>query len=102
MISLPMKALKRGGSPIRIIYLLCRHRRHYLSLLMQSYPAIPKHLQRQTKAIFVCYPKERRDLKMIDDENDMLTDDELVVAKEFFMEVKACMSIYTKRISRWI
>ena len=39
---------------------------------------------------------------MIDDENDMLTDDELVVAKEFFMEVKACMSIYTKRISRWI
>ena len=42
------------------------------------------------------YLKERADLKMIHDENDVLTDDELVVARSFFEEVKPCMSIYTK------
>ena len=36
-----------------------RHRDRYLWLLMQSYSAIPKNLRRQTKAIFVLYPKER-------------------------------------------
>ena len=39
--------------------------RHYLWLLTQSYPAIPKHLRRQAKAIFMWYPKERGDLKMM-------------------------------------
>ena len=33
---------------------------------------IPKNLRRQAKAIFVWYPKERRDLKMVHDENDVL------------------------------
>ena len=46
-----------------------RHRGHYLWLLRQSYTAIPKNLRRQAKAIFVWYPKERADLKMIHDEN---------------------------------
>ena len=32
--------------------------------------------------IFVWYPKERGDLKMIHDENNVLTDDELVVVKD--------------------
>ena len=32
--------------------------------------------------IFVWYPKERGDLKMILDENNVLTDDELVVVKD--------------------
>ena len=34
------------------------HRNHYLWLLTQSYSAIPKNLRRQTKAMFVWYPKE--------------------------------------------
>ena len=34
-------------------------------------------------AIFVWYPKERTDLKMIHDENDVLTDYELVVVRNF-------------------
>ena len=42
---------------------------------------MPKKLGRQTKTIFVWYPKERADLKMIQDENDVLTDDELVIIR---------------------
>ena len=42
---------------------------------------MPKKLGRQTNAIFVWYPKERADLKMIHDENDVLTDDELVIIR---------------------
>ena len=63
-----------------------RHRRHYLWLLTQSYTAIPKNLRRQVKAIFVWYPKERADLKMIHDENYVLTDDELVVVRGILSE----------------
>ena len=51
-----------------------RHRGHYLWLLTQSYTAIPKNLRRQAKTIFVCYPKEREDLKAIHGGNDVLTD----------------------------
>ena len=60
-----------------------RHRDHYLWLLTQSYSAIPKDLRRHSKSIFVCYPKERGDLKMIHDENNVLTDDELVIDRDF-------------------
>ena len=42
------------------------------------------------------YPKARIDLKMIPDENDMLADDELVVARNFKKKVKTRMSLYTK------
>ena len=73
-----------------------RHRGHYLWLLTQSYSAIPKNLRRQAKAIFVWYPKEREDLKMIHDGNDVLTDDELVVVRDQLKIVKTCMLIYTK------
>ena len=65
-----------------------RHRDHYLWLLTQCYTAIPKDLTRQAKAIFVWYPKERGDLKEIQDENDVLTDDELVVARGLLRESK--------------
>ena len=51
---------------------------------MQSYKGIPKKFREQAKSIFVWYPKARIDLKMIQDENDVLMDDELVVARDFF------------------
>ena len=63
-----------------------RHQGHYLWLLTQSYTAIPKHLRKQAKAIFVWYPKERGGLKAIHEENDVLTDDELVVARGLLRE----------------
>ena len=74
--------------------ILGRHGGHYLWLLTQSYSAIPKDLRRQAKAIFVWYPKERGDLKTIHDENDVLTDDELVVARDFLKKSKyTCLDI---------
>ena len=74
-----------------------RHRNHYLWLLTQSYCVIPKNLRRQAKAIFVWYPKERADLKMIHDENNVLTDDELVVVRDLLRKSKhACVYIRNK------
>ena len=52
------------------------------------YKCIPKKLREQAKAIFVWYPKGRIDLKMIHAENDVLTDDELVVARDFLKSKK--------------
>ena len=71
-----------------------RHRDHYPWLLTQPYSALPKNLRTQAKAIFVWYPKEREDLKMIHDENNVLTDDELVIDKGLLKESKhACLYI---------
>ena len=51
-------------------------------------------MREQAKAIFVWYPKARIDLKMIHDENDVLMDDALVVARGFLKESKyACLYI---------
>ena len=76
MISSLMKDLTRGGSLYQNLVISGRHRGHYLWLLTQSYSAIPKTLRRQNKAIFVWHPKQRADLKMIHDENNMLSDHE--------------------------
>ena len=63
-------------------------------MLTQSYSAIPKTLRTQAKAIFVWHPKERADLKMIHDENHVLTDDKLVIVKDFLKASKhACLYI---------
>ena len=46
------------------------------------------------KAIFVWYPKKRPDLKAIHKENDILTDNELIVAKKFLKKSKyGCLYI---------
>ena len=71
-----------------------RHKNHYLWLLTQSYTAIPKNLRRQAKAIFTWYPKERGDMRTIHKENDILTNDELIVVNEHLKNLKqACLYI---------
>ena len=67
-----------------------RHRGHFLWLVTQSYSAIPKNLRRQDKAIFVWYPKERADLKVIHDKNNVkcVTDNELAIFKDFLRKSK--------------
>ena len=40
------------------------------------------------------YPKEKTDLKMIHDENDLLTNDELVVARGILRESNMRVYIY--------
>ena len=77
------ESLDKSRQPLLELSISGRHQGHYLWLLTHSYAAIPKNLRRQTKAIFVWYPKERGSLKMIHNENDVLTNDELVAAKNF-------------------
>ena len=75
------ESLDKRRQPLLELNTSGRHRGHYLWLVTQSYTAIPKNLRRQAKVIFVRYPKEKADLKLIHDENDVLTDDELVVVR---------------------
>ena len=82
------ESLNKRRQPLLEFSILGRHRGHSLWLLMQSYLAIPKNLRKQTKAIFVSYPKERTDLSAIHDENDVLTGNELVVARDFLKKSK--------------
>ena len=85
--------------PILELAISGRHRDHYLWLLMQPYSFISKNLRRQAKAIFVWYPKERTDLKMIHDENNVLTDDELVIVRDFLRTSKhACLNIRNEHL----
>ena len=88
------KDLDKKRQPLLELAISSRHRGHYLWLLTQSYKVIPKKFREQAKGIFVWYPKARVDLKMIHDENYVLTDDELVVARSFLKKSKhACLYI---------
>ena len=69
-----------------------RYRSHYLWLLTQSYSATPGNSRRQAKAIFVWYPKERADLKIMQDEKNVLTNYELVLVREFLCCLKIMQS----------
>ena len=51
-------------------------------LLTQSYTAVPKNLRRQKKMLFVWYPNEKSDLKIIDQETNVIPDGELDSVKE--------------------
>ena len=88
------EGLHKRRQPLLELAVSGRHRGHYVSFLTQPYPAIQKNLRRQVKVIFVWYPKGRADLKMIHDENSLLTDDELVVVRDFLKKSKhACLYI---------
>ena len=89
------ESLNKRRQPLLELAISDRHHDHYLWLLTQSYSAIPKDLRRQAKAMFKWYPKERADLKMIHDEKNVLTDDELVIVRGLLKESKqACIYIY--------
>ena len=52
--------------------------------------------------IFAWYAKERGDLKLINDENNVLTDDELVIARNFLRTSKhACLYIRNEHPCRF-
>ena len=71
-----------------------RHKDHYLWMLTQLYTGIPKNLRRQVKQLFIWYPKERADFRIIHEENDVLTNEELPLAKAKLKESKhACLFI---------
>ena len=80
--SMTSPVFDKRRQPLLELAISDRNRDHYLWLLTQSCSGILKNLRRQAKAIFVWYPKERADLKIIHGENNVLTDDELVVVRD--------------------
>ena len=60
-----------------------RHKEYSLWLLTQSYTAVPKNIRRQAKMLCVWYPKNRTELNVIHEENDVIeTQEELVNVKK--------------------
>ena len=65
-----------------------RHRGHSLWLLTQSYTAVPNNIRRQAKMLYVWYPKNRSDLNVIHEENDVIGPGELARVKETLKQGK--------------
>ena len=76
------ESIDKRRQPLLELAISGRHRKHSLWLLTQSYTAIPKNLRRQKKMLFVFYPNEKSDLKIIDDETNLIPDGELGIIKE--------------------
>ena len=82
------EALDRRRQPLLGLAILGRHRQHSLWLLTQSYTAVPNNIRRQAKMLYVWYPKNRTDLKIIHGENDVIEMEELARVKEALKQGK--------------
>ena len=71
-----------------------RHRKHSLWMLTQAYTALPKNLRRQKKQLFMWYPSEKSDLKLVDEETNLMTSNDLLKIKEQLKSEKhACLYV---------
>ena len=76
------EALDKRRQPLLGLAISGRHRGHSLWLLTQSYTAIPSNIRRQAKILYVSYPKNRTDLNIIHEANDVIeTPEELARVK---------------------
>ena len=66
------ETLDKQRQPLLELAVSGRHRGHSLWLLTQSYTAVPKNIRRQAKVLYVWYPKNRTDLNVIQEENDVI------------------------------
>ena len=73
--------LDKRHQPLLELSISGRHRGHSLWLLTQSYTANPNNIRRQTKMLYVWYPKNRTDLNTIHKENDVIGLEELARVK---------------------
>ena len=88
------ETLDKRRNPLLELAISGRHRQHSLWLLTQSYTAIPKNLRRQKKQLFVWYPSEKSDLKMIDEETNLMEAHDLTEIKEQLKSKKhACLYV---------
>ena len=71
------EALDKYHQPLLGLAISGRHRGHSLWLLTQSYTAIPNNIRRQAKMLYIWYPKNRTDLNIIHEENDVIETGEL-------------------------
>ena len=75
------EALDKRRQPLLGLAISGRYRGHLLWLLTQSYTAIPNNIRRQAKMLYVWYPKNRTDLNIIHEENDVIETEELARVK---------------------
>ena len=66
------ETLDKKRQPLLELAISGRHRQHSLWLLTQSYTAVPKNLRRQKKQLFAWYPSEKSDLKILDEETNLM------------------------------
>ena len=64
--------LNKRKHPLLDLAISGRHKEHLLWLLMQSYTAVPKNIRRKAKMLYIWYPKNRTDLNVIHEENDLI------------------------------
>ena len=75
------ETLDKHRQPLLELVISGRHRGHSLWLLTQSYTAVPNNVRRQAKMLYVWYPKNRTDLNIIHEENDIIGLEELARVK---------------------
>ena len=75
------EALDKRRQPLLELAISGHHRQHSLWLLTQSYTAVPNNIRRQAKMLYVWYPKNRKDLNTIHEENDIIGPGELARVK---------------------
>ena len=66
------KALDKRRQLLLELAVLERHRNHSLWLLTQSYTAVPNNIRRQAKMLYVWHPKNRLELNVIHEENNVI------------------------------
>ena len=66
------EALHKRRQPLLGLAISGRHRGHSVWLLTQSYTAVPNNIRGQAKMLYVWYPKNRTDLNIIHEENDVI------------------------------
>ena len=75
------ETLNKCHQPLLELAISGRHRGHSLWLLTQSYTAVPNNIRRQSKMLYVWYPKNRMELNTIHEDNDTIGPEELARVK---------------------
>ena len=75
------ETLDKCHQPLLELAISGRHRGHSLWLLTQSYTAIPNNIRRQSKMLYIWYPKNGTDLNTIHEGNDIIEMGELARVK---------------------
>ena len=75
------EALDKRRQPLLELAISGRHRQHSLWLLTKLYTAIPNNIRRQAKMLYIWYPRNRTDLNIIHEENDVIEMAELARVK---------------------
>ena len=77
------ETLDKRRQPLLELAISGRHKEHLLWLLTQSYTSIPKNIRTQAKMLYVWCPKNRTDLNIIHEENNVIeTPEELANVKK--------------------